>query len=116
MTLGGSLRAEAIRLEGLDDAEAAHRLVVHGPNALPTVRGPGMLRQLGSQFVHFFALILWAAAGLAWIGGMPALAAAIAVVVLRLVNPRPARPRAGRARLVTWALQTFGTRRPQCRG
>ncbi len=81
-TTGGSHPPAALPRPGLDDAEAAHLLAVHGPNALPTVRGPGMLRQLGAQFVHFFALILWAAAGLAWIGGMPALAVAIAVVVL----------------------------------
>jgi calcium-translocating P-type ATPase len=37
---------------------------------------------LGAQMVHFFALLLWAAAALAVVGGMPQLGVAIAVVVL----------------------------------
>jgi P-type E1-E2 ATPase len=37
---------------------------------------------LAGQLVHFFALMLWAAAGLALLAGMPALAVAIAVVVV----------------------------------
>jgi calcium-translocating P-type ATPase len=43
---------------------------------------PSPLRLLVAQLVHFFALLLWAAAGLAFIGGMPQLAVAIAVVVV----------------------------------
>ena len=31
---------------------------------------------------HFFALLLWSAAALAWLAGMPELAVAIVVVVL----------------------------------
>ncbi len=67
---------------GLDSAVAAHLLETHGRNVLPTVTGPGFGRQFVSQVVHFFALVLWAAAVLAWIGGMPTLAVAIVVVVL----------------------------------
>jgi calcium-translocating P-type ATPase len=34
------------------------------------------------QLTHFFAVMLWVAAGLAWLGGMPELAVAIVIVVL----------------------------------
>ncbi len=34
------------------------------------------------QLIHFFALMLWTAAVLAWIGGLPELAVAIAVIVI----------------------------------
>jgi magnesium-transporting ATPase (P-type) len=37
---------------------------------------------LAGQLTHFFALLLWAAAGLAYLGGMPQLAVAIVVVIL----------------------------------
>ena len=40
------------------------------------------MRLLAAQLVHFFALMLWVAAGLALLAGMPALAVAIAVVVV----------------------------------
>jgi magnesium-transporting ATPase (P-type) len=70
------------RAEGLSPAEVEHRLRQHGPNVLPRMRGPGLLRQLLAQFIHFFALLLWAAAGLAFLGGMPELGVAIILVVL----------------------------------
>jgi calcium-translocating P-type ATPase len=66
---------------GLTSAEAASRRSPRG-NRLPVERPPSPLRLLLAQFVHFFALLLWAAAVLAFIGGMPQLAVAIAVVVL----------------------------------
>ena len=53
-----------------------------GGNRLPVEGPPSPLRLLVAQLVHFFALLLWAAAGLAFIGGMPQLAVAIAVVVI----------------------------------
>jgi magnesium-transporting ATPase (P-type) len=67
---------------GLTDAEAALRLERDGPNALPEGSEHSWIRQLAGQFVHFFALMLWAAAGLALVGRMPELAAAIVVVIL----------------------------------
>lgn len=57
--------------EGLSDDEAAARLVRGGPNELATARGPSLARQLWSQLVHFFALMLWVAAALALVGGCP---------------------------------------------
>ena len=67
---------------GLSSEDAARRLATDGPNVLPQPRPPSALRLLVEQTTHFFALLLWAAAGLALVGGMPALAVAIAVVVL----------------------------------
>jgi magnesium-transporting ATPase (P-type) len=68
--------------EGLPADEAAARLRRVGPNRLPQAEGPGGLRRAIDQLVHFFALLLWAAAILAFIGGMPQLGVAIAIVVV----------------------------------
>jgi magnesium-transporting ATPase (P-type) len=66
---------------GLSSAEAAARRTPGG-NRLPVERPPSPVRLLVAQLVHFFALLLWAAAGLAFVGGLPQLAVAITVVVL----------------------------------
>ncbi len=71
---------------GLTSQEAAARLARDGPNLLPEPAGPSYLRALGRQFTHLLALLLWVAAALALLAGMPALAVAIvAVVVLNAV-------------------------------
>jgi len=70
------------RPEGLTDEEAAGRLRDDGPNEIPAPHGPGSVRRLIAQLTHFFALLLWVAAVLAYVGGMPQLAIAIAVVVV----------------------------------
>lgn len=67
---------------GLSSSEAAHRIQELGPNLVPGPRPPSAVRLLLGQLVHFFALVLWAAAVLAWIADMPELAVAIAVVVV----------------------------------
>ncbi len=52
--------------EGLPAAEAARRLAEFGPNAVERIhRRPLMLRFFKS-FTHFFAIILWVAAGMAF--------------------------------------------------
>jgi len=66
---------------GLTAAEAVRRRPRDG-NRLPVERPPSPVRLLLAQLVHFFALLLWAASVLAFIGGMPQLALAIAVVVV----------------------------------
>ncbi|MBM3692371.1 MAG: hypothetical protein FJW77_03600 [Actinobacteria bacterium] len=53
-----------------------------GPNRLPAPAPHPWWRALVAQMVHFFALMLWAAAALVWIGGLPVPAAAIAAVVV----------------------------------
>ncbi len=72
----------AVHDPGLTSAEAAARLAADGPNRLPPPARAHPLRELGRQMVGFFAVMLWVAAGLAWVAGMPELAAAIAVVVV----------------------------------
>lgn len=70
------------RTEGLTAGEVTGRLHTDGPNRLPEPEGPGTARRLAAQMTHFFALLLWAAALLALIGGMPQLSLAIVIVVL----------------------------------
>lgn len=77
-----ALRWLASRHEGLTTDEADARLRTDGPNRIPTATHDGVVRRLLAQITHFFALLLWAAAILAWIGGMPQLAVAIVLVVL----------------------------------
>ncbi|HEY5186628.1 MAG TPA: cation-transporting P-type ATPase [Actinomycetes bacterium] len=67
---------------GLSAAEAADRLRRDGPNALPSPPEPSPWVMLLKQFTHFFAAMLWVAAALALIAGLPQLAVAIAVVVV----------------------------------
>ena len=74
---------------GLTSSQAQIRAREFGPNALARTRGRSALAQLLAQFTHFFAVILWAAAGLAALAeqrspgsGMATLAAAIVAVIL----------------------------------
>jgi len=76
------LDALAATREGLTAPDAASRLARVGANVLPIPRGPSLARELVGQLVHFFALMLWVAALLALVGGMPVLAAAIVVVIV----------------------------------
>jgi len=75
--------------EGLSVEDAAARLESTGPNELPTPHGPSLPSQFAEQLIHFFALMLWVAAGLAFVGGMPALGVAIfGTTVAMLVGTR----------------------------
>ena len=74
---------------GLTSAEAQARQREFGPNQLVRARRRPAVFQLFAQLTHFFALILWAAAALAWLAeyrspgsGMKALADAIVAVIL----------------------------------
>ena len=67
---------------GLTASEVAARLRRDGPNVLPAPRPPSPALLLARQMTHFFALLLWVAAALAYLGGMPQLAVAIVIVVL----------------------------------
>ena len=67
---------------GLTAPEVAARLRRDGPNVLPAPRPASPVLLLARQMTHFFALLLWTAAGLAYLGGMPQLAVAIVIVVL----------------------------------
>jgi magnesium-transporting ATPase (P-type) len=67
---------------GLSSTEAASLLREHGENVLPRARPPSAWKQLAGQLFHFFALLLWAASGLAAWAGMPQLGIAIVLVIL----------------------------------
>ncbi|QDY89487.1 cation-transporting P-type ATPase [Arthrobacter sp. UKPF54-2] len=69
-------------ISGLSSAEAARRLERSGPNRLPQVRGVPGWRRLLAELTHFFAVMLWVAAGLAFVAGMPQLGVAIIVVII----------------------------------
>jgi magnesium-transporting ATPase (P-type) len=83
---------------GLTSAQAAEALRRDGPNALPEPRHRSVVRMFLDELTHFFALLLWAAAVLAWIAGMPALTVAVvAVIVLNAVFSFIQQARADRA-------------------
>jgi calcium-translocating P-type ATPase len=67
---------------GLTSAVAAERLHADGPNSLPRARPPSPWRQLGAELIHFFAILFWVAAGLAFVAGLPELGIAVVAVVL----------------------------------
>ncbi|WP_280217167.1 cation-translocating P-type ATPase [Nocardia neocaledoniensis] len=72
----------AVDSRGLTDAEAAARHRRDGANTLPESPPPNRIAQFAAQLTHFFAAMLWTAAALALVAGMPALAIAIACVVI----------------------------------
>jgi magnesium-transporting ATPase (P-type) len=79
---GGVLAELRTGHEGLSAAEAEARLGGQGPNLLPQPRGPSLARQLFDQMFHFFAVMLWIASGLAFVGRMPQLGVAIIAVIV----------------------------------
>ncbi len=73
---------------GLTPSEALRRLREYGPNRIEEVGRRSVLRQLLGHFTHFFASLLWCAAGLSFLaewfspgGGMLTLGYAIVGVV-----------------------------------
>jgi calcium-translocating P-type ATPase len=67
---------------GLSAREAARRLEVSGPNELVRRGGRRWPGELARQFTHPLAMLLAAAAVLAWTSGTPNLAIAIVAVIL----------------------------------
>lgn len=67
---------------GLSSAEAARKLRRDGLNLLPTKPPPPVWWLLAAQMVHFFAIMLWVAGGLAILAGMSQLGSAIFVVIV----------------------------------
>jgi calcium-translocating P-type ATPase len=70
------------RAPGLSSDQVRSLRQRYGPNLLPPPRRPPAALLLLKQAWHFFAIMLWVAAGLALLAGLPQLAAAIAVVVI----------------------------------
>ncbi|MDD5383725.1 MAG: cation-transporting P-type ATPase [Gallionella sp.] len=74
---------------GLTQAEAAQRLARYGANQIEKITGQSFAGRLLKEFTHFFALILWLAAGLAFVAewkdpgqGMATLGYAVLGVIL----------------------------------
>ncbi len=72
------------RKTGLGKRQAERRLQQYGPNEISRRERRSPVRDLGRQFTHPLALLLWAAAALAWIAGI--IAVGIAIVVVIFVN------------------------------
>jgi magnesium-transporting ATPase (P-type) len=53
--------------QGLSQAEAEQRLARYGANRIEKISGKSFIAKLLQEFLHFFALILWPAAALAFI-------------------------------------------------
>lgn len=66
---------------GLSRREVERRLVVNGRNELTRRRGRRWPRQVAAQVAHPLALLLWVAAGLAFLAGTPVLGVAILAVI-----------------------------------
>lgn len=83
---------------GLSTPEAAERRARDGANTLPAAKRPSVLRRMLGELTHFFALLLWAAAALAFFAKLPQLSIAIvAVIVLNGVFALIQQARADRA-------------------
>ncbi|MFE3389953.1 cation-translocating P-type ATPase [Streptomyces anulatus] len=67
--------------EGLSAREASRRLAVHGPNEVRSKAHSSFLRELSAQLAHPLALLLWAAAALAFVAGLAVLGWAILAVI-----------------------------------
>jgi magnesium-transporting ATPase (P-type) len=83
--------AEALRAlrsgpGGLEPDEAARRLAEFGPNDVERLARPSPLRALLSQFTHFFALILWVAAALAFAAELHGAATGMGTLGLAIVG------------------------------
>jgi magnesium-transporting ATPase (P-type) len=90
--------ADRVVASGLTEAEARRRLAADGPNVLPKVRRTPAVARFVRQLVHFFALMLWVAGGLAVVAGLPQLGVAIfGVVVLNALFAFVQETRAGHA-------------------
>lgn len=54
-------------VDGLNAAEAARRLLVFGPNQVEEMKRESLFLSFTREFIHFFAIILWVGAALAFI-------------------------------------------------
>lgn len=84
-----SLASLKTTVAGLTVVEAARRLVEFGPNHVEEVRRENLLLSFAREFTHFFAIILWIAATLAFLAehfnsgqGMSSLGVAIIGVII----------------------------------
>lgn len=66
---------------GLTTVEATARRARDGANTLPAAKRPSVFRRLLGELTHFFAVLLWAAAALAFLAKLPQLSVAIIAVI-----------------------------------
>ncbi len=66
LTVADAFASLKSSLAGLSDAETQRRLAEFGKNEVEEVAHEALLLTFAREFVHFFALILWIAAGLAF--------------------------------------------------
>ncbi|MFS6828466.1 cation-transporting P-type ATPase [Cyanobium sp. ATX-6F1] len=59
------------RPEGLTQQEADRRLEEFGANRLPSLKRRPLVLRFLDQMVHFMALLLWCAGGMAFAAGTP---------------------------------------------
>jgi calcium-translocating P-type ATPase len=67
---------------GLSTIEAKALLAGTGPNRIPEAPSAPPWRRFIAEFTHFFAALLWGAAALAFLAGMPQLGYAVVAVVI----------------------------------
>lgn len=89
LTINEALNSLQSDLNGLSTVEATRRLLEFGPNCIEKVKNELLLLKFLKGFTHFFALILWVAAGLAFFAdwkdpgkGMTTLGVAMLGVIL----------------------------------
>ena len=89
LTAAQALASLKTSLAGLAQAEAARRLLEFGPNHVEELDREHLLFGFAREFTHFFALILWAGAALAFVAerfdpgqGMASLGVAIVGVIV----------------------------------
>ncbi|MBI5751772.1 MAG: cation-transporting P-type ATPase [Hydrogenophilales bacterium] len=89
LTTGQSLASLKTSPAGLVQTEVTHRLAEFGPNHVEEVGRENLLLRFAREFTHFFAIILWVGAALAFIAeyfdpgqGMARLGVAIVGVIL----------------------------------
>lgn len=88
----------AVTTAGLTTSEATERRARDGANTLPAAKRPSVFRRMLGELTHFFALLLWTAAALAFFAKLPQLSIAIiAVIVLNGVFALIQQARADRA-------------------
>jgi sodium/potassium-transporting ATPase subunit alpha len=91
LPVGDALASLKSRVTGLTSGEAAHRQGEFGFNRVEAVAREALWLTFGREFTHFFALILWVAAALAFFAesrepGQGMFQLAIAIVGVILIN------------------------------
>ncbi|MGZ4966209.1 MAG: cation-translocating P-type ATPase [Chthoniobacterales bacterium] len=89
LSVAEALASLQSNLHGLSATEAARRLTEYGRNEIEQVYHEPLLRRFLKEFTHFFAIVLWVAAALAFVAewrepghGMATLGLAIAGVII----------------------------------